>query len=328
MVDQTSDPVLAHLLRRVADRPKLAAAVMEVEVDRDTLAALPDSAFAWPEKRAYPIHTAEQALLSRVYREGVTGVPAYVDTALKQASDVYGLDESVFASTKTAAPVEEAADAFLLPTHRRLRVTEAAHVKIAEETLRTEGARLSVTNRAHAAARLVKKAADHGVGLRVETLKMAGMTVTDTAQLSDWVEARMAAASPLHKQGYQKLAGTIKQLPAELRDRTLQVKVAETLYELDELAGLTHHYGRTLPDPLNTVFNTTKAAGAGVTLAGRFVPMERLAFYDASFYSDALGPDIVREASDVSGQLDPAKLAAVLETLPVDMQRALSAQMR
>jgi hypothetical protein len=76
------------------------------------------------------------------------------------------------------------------------------------------------------------------------------------------------------------------------------------------------------------VFNTEKVAGPGVTLAGRFVPMDRVAAYPSTFYSDVLGPDIVREASDGAGQLDPYKLAAVLGTLPVDMQRMLSAQMR
>ena len=90
--------------------------------------------------------------------------------------------------------------------------------------------------------------------------------------------------------------------------------------------------GRKLLDPMATVFNTEKRAnwtmGNGVTLAGRFMPMERLAAYDANFYSDVLGPDIVREASDAAGTLDPSKLATILETLPVDMQRALSAQMR
>ena len=77
-----------------------------------------------------------------------------------------------------------------------------------------------------------------------------------------------------------------------------------------------------------TVFNADKIAGQGVTLAGRFVPFERLAAYEPSFYADALGDDFVREASDNMGQLDLHKLAMVLGTLPMDMQRVLSAQIR
>lgn len=331
MVDQTSDPVLAHLMRRVADRPKLASAVMNVDVDRDALAALPDSAFAWPEKRAFPIHDANNTLLSRIYREGMPGVPEHVDHALKEASEIYGIDEDVFDRPKVAA-APESEDNFLLPQHRRLRVTEPAHVKVAEERLRVEGKNLSVVNRALAASRLVEKAAFHGVGVRAEIHKMAGRTVTDTRALIDWIEARREAAPIEHKDSYQKLASAVRARPSELADRNVQIKIAETLQELDGMAGLSRHYGRKLPDPMATVFNTEKRAdwtlGNGVTLAGRFMPMERLAAYDANFYSDILGPDIVREASDASGQMDTAKLAMILETLPVDMQRALSAHMR
>jgi hypothetical protein len=331
MVDQTSDPVLAHLMRRVADRPKLASAAMNIDIDRDALASLPDSAFAWPEKRAFPIHDAGNTLLSRIYREGMAGVPVYVDNAIKQASEIFGVDESMFEHAKVAA-AEESDDNFLLPQHRRLRVTEPAHVKVAEEKLRNEGKNLSVVSRALAASRLVEKAAFFGTDVRLDVYKMAGMTVTDTRTLLDWIEARCEAAAPTHKAGYQKLAAAVHAHPSQLADRNVQIKIAETIQELDEMAGLSRHYGRKLPDPMATVFNTEKRAnwtmGNGVTLAGRFMPMERLAAYDANFYSDVLGPDIVREASDAGGAIDTSKLATILETLPVDMQRALSAQMR
>jgi hypothetical protein len=112
-------------------------------------------------------------------------------------------------------------------------------------------------------------------------------------------------------------------MPEELRDHAVQVKLASAIEELDVLAGLDRQWGRRLPDPHASVFNTTKSAGPGVTLAGRFIPMERMAAYPTSFYSDALGPDFVREATDRSGQLDMEKLSAVLSTLPVDMQRVL-----
>ena len=316
-------------MRRVADRPKLASAAMNVDVDREVLASLPDSAFAWPEKRAFPIHDPGHTLLSRIYREGVPNVPAYVDIALKQASEVYGVDESSFERPKVAA-AEESEDAFLLPQHRRLRVTEASHVKVAEEKLLTEGKNLSVVSRALAATRLVEKAAYYNVDVASATLKMAGMTMTDTRELATWLEAR-AEASPIeYKESFQKLAAAVHGLPNTLSDRDTQVRLAETIQSLDEMAGLSRHYGRKLPDPLHTVFNTDKRAsfGSGATLAGRFMSLERLASYDKDFYSDVLGPDIVREASDAAGTMDPTKLAQILETLPVDMQRALSAQMR
>jgi len=327
VVDQFSDPVMAHLVRRVADRPKLAAAIGDIDVDPDERAALPDTAFAWPEKRAFPVHSREHAMLSCAYREGVADVPAYVDRALKEACEVYRIDEGLYTRPKVAAaPIP--ADDYLLPDIRRLRVVDAEGVKVAEERLRNEGQKLSVPHRALASRRLVEKAAFFGVNVRPEIHKMAGMVVTSRQPLVDWLEARREAAPIEHKDGYQKLANTVKHMPTELRDRTAQVKLAEAIEELDALAGLDRFYGKKLPDPLMTVFNTAKVAGAGVTLAGRFVPMDRVASYPTTFYSDVLGPDIVREASDSSGQMDHHRLAAVLETLPVDMQRMLSSQMR
>jgi hypothetical protein len=326
-VDQFTDPVMAHLVRRVADRPKLAAAIQDVDVDPNERDKLPDTAFAWPEKRAFPIHNREHTMLSLTYREGLPNVPDYVDHTLKQASEVYGIDTSLFARPKVAA-AEIPDDEYLLPDIRRLRVKEAADVNNAEERLRVEGGKLSVPHRALASRRLVEKAASFGVRLRPETLKMAGMVATARQPLVDWLEARREAAPLEHKAGYQKLANAARRLPVELRDRNQQVKLAEAISELDKLAKLEHHYGRRLPDPMLTVFNTEKVAGPGVTLAGRFVPMDRVASYPSTFYSDVLGPDIVREASDSSGHMDHHRLAAVLETLPADMQRMLSQQMR
>lgn len=326
VVDQFSDPVMAHLVRRVANRPKLASALEDIEVDAAEQAALPDHAFAWPEKRAFPIHSRDHALLSRTYREGVPDVPAHVDHALKEACDVYAIDDALYAHTKVAAaPLAD--DAYLLPDLRRLRVTEAAHVKEAEARLHTEGARLSLSHRASASCRLVEKAAFFGVAVSPATHKQAGLVVTARQPLVDWLEARGEAAPAAYKEGYAKLASAARRLPDELRDRAQQVKLAGAIQELDELAGLDQHYGRRLPDPLQTVFNTEKLAGPGVNLAGRFVPMDRVASYPSTFYADVLGPDIVREASDGTGAMDHERLAAVLSTLPVDMQRLLASHM-
>jgi hypothetical protein len=327
VVDQFSDPVMAHLVRRVTNRPKLAAAVSEIDVDRNEANALPDSAFAWPEKRAFPVHSREHTMLSRVYREDATGVPAYVDKALKEACDVYGIDEGLYTRDKVAsAPLSP--EAYLLPDLRRLRVTEKGHVKEAEDKLRNEGSKLTIEHQALASRRLVEKAAFYGTGVSVDTYKTAGMTVTDKGPLVDWLEARREAAPELHKDGYQKLANAAKKMPAESRDRAEQIKLAEAIGDLDAMSGLDRYYNRKLPNPLMTVFNSAKIAGAGVNLAGKFVPVEHLAALGPAFFSDVLGPDIVREASDMSGQMDPHKLAQVIDTLPADMKRVLAQNMR
>jgi hypothetical protein len=325
VIDQFHDPVLGTLAKIASDRPRLASAVMSFDVDPSERERLPDHAFAWPEKRAYPVHSREHAMLSRAYRDGVGGrVPAHVDATIKEALAVYGVDEAMFARAKVASapPVDDASD-YLLPDIRRLRVTEPGHVKVAADRLAQQGDRLSPGHRVLAGSRLVEKAAFFGVRVGDEVRRMAGLVATSTPVLADWLEARGQAASAEFRDGYDKLASEVRRMPDELLDRGIQARLASAIEELDGLSGLDRQWGRRLPDPHASVFNTTKVAGPGVTLAGRFIPMERMAAYPTSFYADALGPDIVREATDLGGRLDVEKLAAVLGTLPIDMQRAL-----
>lgn len=327
MVDQYRDPTLALLIQLVAGRPKLAAAVGDVDIQPDELDTLPTSAFAWPEKRAFPLHTKDHAMLSRVYRENSTNVPAHVDAALKEACDLYGVDDSLFTRVKQAAPVDNPEN-YLLPDRKLIPVRNAEEVKLAEEKVIAGYTKLSVETRALACTRLVEKAAHFGVTLKPMTHKLAGFTVTSTQILKDWLGARTEAAPAQFKEAFQKLADAVGALPAEIRDRATQIKLAEVIDALDKKAGLVRHYDRKLPDPMLSVFNTEKVAGQGVNLGSKFVSMTRLASYPASFFGDVIGDDLVREASDGKGGMDPYKLAAILETLPLDMKNVLAQQMR
>jgi len=328
LIDQFRDPSLAVLVRLVADRPAVEDLVKEAEVLPEELDTLPDTAFSWPEKRAFPIHSAEHTAMSRVYRENFRGaVPAHVDATLKEACEIYGLEDSLFDRTKIAALPDDPED-YLLPGMKRLPVRTAAQVKLAEEKLIAGYQKLSVEHRAQACKRLVDKAAALNVKLDPLMHKLAGFTVSSTAILKDWIEARKEASAEPYKAAFQKIADGLKGLPAEIRDREALVKIAEVVAELDKKAGLVKFYDRKLPDPMMSVFNTTKVAGHGVDLGGKFVSMDRLASYPSTFYGDVLGDDLVREASDGRGGMDPHKLAAILETLPRDMKMMLGQQMR
>lgn len=327
IIDQFRDPALAVLVNLVADRPKVAAFVGETDVDPAELDSLPDTAFAWPEKRAFPIHSPEHAAMSRLYRENTSKVPAHVDEALKQAADIYGIPDELFARQKVAAAAVNPND-YIFPEQRRLPVRSAEQVKLAAEKIIDGYTKIPVAHRAEACQRLIEKAAEYDVQLDPTIHQLAGFTVSATPEAVSWIEARKeAAADPTHKAAFDKLASAVKRLPAETRDRATLVKIATTLDELDQKAGLTRLYDRKLPDPMMTVFNTKKVAGMGVDLGGKFAPMSSLANRPSSFYGDVLGDDLVSEISDGSGHVDPSKLMAVLETLPVDMKQMLAQQM-
>jgi hypothetical protein len=328
IVDQFRDPTFAVLVNLTKDRPALEEQIKEAEVNEQELEALPDSAFAWPEKRAFPIHSREHTIMSRVYREKTPAVPSYVDQAIKEACDIYGVDEALFARPKTAAAAVDPED-YLLPDIKRLPVRSAEQVKKAEAVLLDCYKKLSVERRAQACRRLMDKAAAYDVKLHPLMLKLAGFTVSSTDTMRSWLEARQHIAKEAsHKDAFGRLVTAVRALPAEMRDRETLIKVAEAIGELDRAAGLEKEYDRRLPDPMQTVFNTEKVAAQGVDLAGKFIPLTRLASYDAQFYNDVLGDDLVREAADGRGGVDPHKLATILETLPRDMKVVLAKQMR
>lgn len=327
IIDQYHDPAFAVLVHLVADRPKVAALIMNHDVEEAELSDLPDTAFAWPEKRAFPIHSREHAIMSRVYRENMPAVPAHVEAALKEACEMYEVPEETFAREKKASFDDP--EAYLLPDLKRLPVRNAEQVKTAEEKLLDGYTKLSIEHRAMACKRLVDKAALYNVQLHPLMHKLAGYTISSTGELRRWLEARATATQeqPL-REAFQKLADGLRSAPAEMRDRSELVKVAETIGELDKRAGLTRYYDKKLPDPMQTVFNTEKIAGQGVTLSGTFIPMTRLASYPATFYADILGDDFVREASNAQGDVDPYKIATILGTLPRDMQNVVVQQMQ
>ena len=95
------------------------------------------------------------------------------------------------------------------------------------------------------------------------------------------------------------------------------------ILKADEAAGLARHYDRKIPDPICTVFNTAvKLSAQMVNLGNDAYDLGSLAALPASFYSDALGPEVLSEIAP-GGSVGPDRLAAVLPTLPADMLRGL-----
>lgn len=332
--DQFHDPaygVLYHLLR---DRPAVAAFVKHAELDGDKAETLPDTAFAWPQRRLFPIDTPENTVLSSLYREKIAAVPADVDELLQQAQEVYGVKPLLETArqqaqqaqqVKTAAVQDDAV--YLLPRLKRLRIKTAEDVKVAEKLLLEQYPRLSLEDRAEGFINLAKVARDKGVTLAPETHRMAGMTVCTTKVAMDLIEARrMATKQPLFQQAYEKLASAIQQTGrAFIHDRDELVTLADTVAKLDKEAGLDKLYDKKIIDPIRTVFNTDKLAETMVDLAGREVALSKLAALPSTFWEDVIGKDILKDVM-TGGRMDSEKLGQVVPTLPLDLRLILKHQ--
>lgn len=324
-VDQFSDPAFGVLFRQVSQMPGLEAFVKTASVDTSEASTLPASAFAWPYERRFPIHTPEHAALSFAYAKVAGELPLFVHTNIDAALTVYKIPPTTFDTVKTAAEVD---DQYLLPDLKLFPVKTAAETTRAQHSLLRDITKLDLENRALACANLVKVADAQKVELHPDVLKFAGFVVSSTKLTHKWLEARVQAApTSLYKQAYQTLADGLKTLPIESKDRPGLLKLAAAIAELDQASGVDRHYDRKLPDALQTVFNTTKEASSTIDICGSMIPMSKLSALPASFWTDLGGSELSDEIAP-GGVVDHAKLATVLETLPLDLKVILKSQMR
>jgi len=328
VIDQFSDPAFGTLHRQVSRMPALEAFVKQAEVEQADVAALPDTAFAWPSERKFPVHTPEHAALSYAYSKVASVLPAEVRSNIVKALEAYDVPEATFAEQA----VKEASydNDYLVPEHRLFLVQTVTQCKLAQDRLVEALPKLDLEHRAIACANLVKKADAMGVELRPEILQLAGLVVSSTKIAMEWLEARanrLPADDTVHKLAYLSLAKGLVKQPEEISDRQGLLKFASAIAELDEKTGLDRHYDRRLPDALRTVFNTEKLAGKSVDLGGTFISVAKLAQLPASFWEDLGGKELGDEIAP-GGVVDQSKLATVVDTLPLDLKLQLKAHCR
>lgn len=317
IVDQYHDAAYGVLYQRLQQFPDLYEVVKTAELEAGEDASLPAGAFAWPDERRFPLHTREQAALSYAYVKTASHVPDEVRTRLENALKVYGVSLDVFAPVKVAsAPAEPQ---YALPQQQLL---DLADVKGSSAVFEKQAQRLTPELRATAAVALVSA----GAPTTPKLAQYAGLTMCNTREAADWVEARVEVAPDEFKLAFQRLADGLRTQPVEVADRPGLAKVAAALDDLDRAAGLRKHYDRRLPDPLRTIFNTDKVAGETVDLGGQPVSVEELSKLSAEFWSDLGGPELAREVAP-GGKVDPTKVATVVETLPLDLKLVLRKQM-
>ena len=327
LIDQTNDPGYARLRVMLGQFPEMREMVKTADVGPEEFQALPDSAFAWPGRRQFPIHTREHAAMSLGYRKFASAVPQEVDAMLLKAAAVYDIDTKIFDKTTTK---QASADQYLLPEKQRYKVASAQDVQLAEKVLHEKYAQLSIDDRTQAFYRLCKLAEQYNVKLSPATHKLAGFTITSTKTLKDWIDARKVAAEKLGSNlsdAYEKMAGMFEKTEPFLKDRPYQLKLAAALAQLDRASGVEKFYGKSILDPVRTVFNMDKLASEHVKIGtGMLANTQFLSSLPLSFWEDALGPEIAQEIAP-TGVVDISLLEQVLPTLPADIKATVQTQL-
>lgn len=313
LIDQSNDQSfkkLAGILRNYGDISEL----IKTASIGDAFESLPDTAFADQNGRQFPIHSAPDATLSYLYASE-PNVPVVIKTAVQEALDAYGV---IVPMVKTASAAED--KFYLIPEEKRWAVSDKETVKLACDAIAKEST-LPVKTRVQAAVKLMEKAAQLNMPVNATVEKLAGCVESNLDAVADWLEGRsMACDTSEHADAYRAMADKLATVKVrESNDRNSLIKLAQSISDLDERAGLTKYYGSVLPDPVLTVFNTTKLAEEQVNVGGRDVSMSRLLGSPADLYGDIFGDDFESSVSD-NGDIDPDALRRELPTMPRDLQ--------
>ena len=327
IIDQTNDTGFARLRVLMSQFPEVRGLTKTADVGPEEFQSLPDTAFAWPGRRQFPIHTKEQAVISLGYRKFASEIPQEVDMMLKKAAEVYQIDTKIFDKTVTKQASQEQ---WLLPDRQRFKVASAEDVKYAVGVLHEKYATLSIEDRTQAFFRLCKFAEQYSVPLSPATHKLAGFTLTSTKTLKTWVDARKMAAENLGSNlagAYEKVAGMFDKVEPFIKDRPYQLKLASVLAHLDRESGVDKYYGKSILDPIRTVFNMDKLASETVKIgAGMLASKQLLSALPLTFWEDALGPEIAKEIAP-GGEVNVELLEQVLTTLPADIKATVQRQL-
>jgi hypothetical protein len=326
-IDQFNDTSFKRLYKLINTYPEAEEFIKSANVDQEENDSRPDSAFAWPEERRFRIDSPAQAALSRLYMEKQAGVPDAVRKRCEAALEIYGIDLPL--QEKIAAAPDP--DEYLLPEMQRFRVVGKESTKLAADAILRNERRMDPVTKAKASINLVKKSMEYNTTLPPKIYKLAGATMSYVPQMAAWLEARAAVVEdPTIKKAYVKLAESARarQRAREnyLSDRNDLTKLADAIHELDDAAGLSRHYGKRLPDPMQTVFNTEKIAEDLLTVGDKQIPMSTLLAVPSETYVDTFGEDIADDFID-GDTVDPEDLRAVWDAIPFDLKQALASQM-
>lgn len=315
--DQFHDPGYGRLKHLLASHPGAVELLKTASIE-DTEPDLPAGAYAWPERRLFPVHSAEHAALSHLYAKTAEAeIPGHVTARLDEALLAYDVPTDAFDRSRDKVASD---DESLFPGGA-YPVRNADEVKTAEARLLPQLHKLDGSERLRVFGKLASAAEVHGVKLAARSLQLACKTSVHTGRLADHLEARAAKTSDPELSGkYAALAVATRKAGRALDDVGTRRDLASVIHKLDKTAGLEALYDKDLDDAASTVSNTTKLAEESCNVGGRTFTNAQLGRIPMELYKQALGDDIER-AIGKGGKVDEKLAAEVLPTLPAEMSR-------
>jgi hypothetical protein len=331
ILDVYGDTSLHGAVSALRENPEYYDDVSQAEIDYDDKQKLPESSFAWPEERAYPISGRDMAILSALYRnqyppenEGVA-VPPQVDANLEKAAYLYDFKLPSRKTKKEASQVKISSEDYLLPSEQKFPVRNIKEAAMVEKIIVKNAHVMGYDHLSQAAFRLIEKVATYKGGksniekLHPVILKHAGLTLSNKDLLEASINRRLDfSKNEKCNEAYAKLAAMVDDTDF---NRENLLKIASVLEQLDKTAQVRHLYDKHILNPIESVFNTLKPFSAHTVekTASEGVFTEEMAeSVNEEQVRALLGDDVLEEAKDNDG-IHKGKLVEVVNSLPNEM---------
>ena len=309
---------------------------------KESASGLPDSLFAHPVKREYPVESPAGTWLSSAYLamnmpNEASDIAKVAKENILKAASIYGIEKDVVAAMEKVATEEEYSpelddanfgivekDLDGNVTNRGYPMFDANGVCKAAVYFVENRAKYPVELRNALATKILEKAAQHGVeNIAREVWLEAGMGIPNRTGIMDEILHRASLTKDAEVAAvFANINNVVANANAEdLADQL--IKLAGVMETFDHLEGINNGYGRTHQLPTDVIYSmSTKEAEElfknAVTIGNNIFKSDELAKLGSATFDNVLGDGWSKQASDDKGRLIPSKLKDALTKLTSD----------
>lgn len=275
--------------------------------------------FAFPEMAMFPVDSAEETILSKVYFEGqrtklAEDLATAIDTRLNTYIDLYDIPDAFALMQEKTASTADFKPRHLLPSAGLYKVATVTDLVNAGTHFEKNLPAYSLPERVEFSKEYSKVATT----IRSQRLPKAvqtycGVMETDMDNVKALLGIRKVAACRAGKSGveYDKLSSAISQVKQADKDEL--EKLAQTIHAIDSVYGFTaEKYDKKIPDAYASVFNKEATERDGgedpETSTKQMTKEDIIAQY---------GEDAVEALENEDGDIDYKKLQHLVDTKPV-----------
>ena len=311
---------------------------------QETIASLPDEAFAWPSERLFPTDSSESTFMSAAYyltksASELKSIPDFVRGRIYKAAYGWKIDGDILKMAQSLESMQKKAsdDDYGLIVQINGHTVKKLAMRTPDELLKSASyfaenfRNYPLEWRRDIATKILEKnaawTAIDEYRLPSAVLVYGRHNVCDSVKLAHAIASRVSLAAEIDLDvatDYQQVA---KSCGGNMCAPEVLEKVAHVLGTLDRASGLDRYYDEYIPDPDTSVYNlpvkVAEDAVSVIRLGNDTFNTAELADLPMHLYEGALGKGAADALAGPDGSVDSSQLRQVLPTLPMDMKSML-----